>query len=246
MFPLVHHYCNKIILPPVDNAMILGGLFPDLAMNAGIWRDTAHTCGLQFYKWCQENDHDNINFIKGILSHGTEPLGLDYYADEFWQGGEKGYCFQQGVPWMDRVREATRLPENLIWWKAHNFVEMSFELSAIERDPLLGQEILEAIKDRETVKRVCRMVQDYFDVDMHKMIEAYDMVEDIFALEEIDPYFLSQKQQRAFIRRHKQNGANVDLMAALLTEMHEFFEDKFDPFMGQVNLWIKNMLNSVL
>ncbi|MGI5892268.1 MAG: hypothetical protein ACOX7H_05995 [Bacillota bacterium] len=246
MFPLVHHYCNKAIMSPVDNTMILGGLFPDLALNAGIWRNTAHTCGLQFYNWCQQNCDYKINFIKGILSHGTEPLGLDYYADEFWPEGERGYCFQQGLPWLDRVRQATQLPEKLIWWKSHNFVEMAFELISIEKDPLLGQEILNAIEDKEAVEEVCRMVQEYFGVDKKKMINAYALVPEIFALDDTSPLKMARKQYQAFIIRHKEFNANVEKMTLLLEDMRDYFRDKFDPFMNKVNRLVQDMVFSII
>lgn len=246
MFPLVHHYFNKAILPPVDHAMILGGMFPDLAINTGVLRDTAHTCGLAFYNWNNKISNGNLNFIKGILSHGADPAGLDYYSDEFWQNGKKGYCFQQGVPWMERVQNATHLPDNLIWWKSHNFVEMSFELIASQKNTSLNQEIFSAIDDDIAIEEVSELVQRFFEVDKAKMVEAYKLVPEIFALADTTPYTLSKKQARSFKIRHNCFDADVGEMAELLTEMTFYFQDKFDPFMSETQKLVQTTINEII
>ncbi|MGI6361333.1 MAG: hypothetical protein ACOX05_03380 [Bacillota bacterium] len=247
MFPLVHHYSNKQVFghANVDNSLILGGLFPDLAINTGLSRNTAHTCGPAFYEWHQLHQCKHLNFIKGILTHNTLPEGLDYYSDEFWPGGEKGYCFQQGRSWMKEVEKATGLPQKLIWWKSHNFVEMAFELIAYQRDPFLGLQILEAIGDHQTIEEVSTMVSDFFRIDKKKMIEAYEMVPKIFALSEVTPQTLAEKQCRSFQTRHNCHNGNIEEMSHLLEEMTCYFDDKFDPFMQTTTHLIKNMLSSL-
>ena len=107
MFPIVHHLTNITIDKNVSELTILGGLFPDLAIGAGIDRNKAHQMGAQFYSWCKDSAPEGLPLARGIICHGDKPCGLDYYADEAWPPGQRGWCFQKGIPYSQQVAAST-------------------------------------------------------------------------------------------------------------------------------------------
>ena len=62
---------------------------------------------------------------------------------------------------MSQVAKATHLPENLIWWKAHNFVEMSYELITDSDYPQIKDELLAALHDTEAKKTAAKILSAY-------------------------------------------------------------------------------------
>lgn len=234
MFPLVHHRINKAIYPETSPLIILGALYPDMASTSGYIRDVAHMMGNTFANWCRINAPWGMDLARGIISHGCDPFGVDYYSDEFWPGGEKGWCFQQGVPWMPRVARATNLPDDLIWWKAHNFVEMSLELLMTEANPQLNSDILNAVNDRAAVKEVAQILAAYAELDQSKIEYAFVMVPEVFALEEVTPQILAIRQGRAFRRRHQVFNYDLEQMAELLQQMSISLSAVANPYLQEV------------
>lgn len=242
MFPIVHHRINKAIFAHPSPLLILGALFPDMASTSGYNRNEAHIMGKAFASWCKLNAPWAMDLAKGIISHGCNPFGVDYYSDEFWPGGEKGWCFQQGVPWMPEVARATNLPENLIWWKAHNFVEMSLELLMIKENPNFNSDILTAIDDQAAVKEISQVLTAYAGLDQDKIAGAYHMVPEVFALAEVTPQNLAAKQGRAFRLRHQVYDYDLELMAELLRSMSISLGEVADPFLKQVEKLVGEIL----
>lgn len=243
MFPIVHHRINKLIFNQTSPLLILGALFPDMASTSGYNRNEAHIMGEVFASWCKLNAPWSMDLAKGIISHGCNPFGVDYYSDEFWPGGEKGWCFQQGVPWMNEVASVTHLPENLIWWKAHNFVEMSLELLMIEEDPKLNSDILTAIDDQSAVKEVSQLLTAYAGLDQSKIAYAFNIVPEVFALAEVTPEILASKQGRAFRLRHQVYDYDQEQMAELLRSMSNALKKTADPFLKQVEKLVGEILS---
>jgi len=242
MFPIVHHRINKALYPDTSPLIILGALYPDMASTSGYNRNEAHTMGDTFAAWCKINAPWGIDLAKGIISHGCNPYGVDYYSDEFWPGGEKGWCFQQGVPWMPEVARTTNLPENLIWWKAHNFVEMSLELIMIDQDNDLNSDILKAVDDHGAVKEVAQLLAAYAGLDESKIEYAYNMVPEVFALEEVSPQYLATRQGRAYRLRHQVYDYDEEQMAELLRLMSISLLETALPFSEQLEKLVSETL----
>ena len=242
MFPIVHYYTNIIAYEQVPPLMALGGLFPDLAAGAGIARDEAHQMGTDFYRWCAAKAPGMLPLARGIISHGAMPYGVDYYADEYWPGGEKGWCFQQGKPWIERITAVTRLPERLGWWKSHNFVEMSYELLAVEQYPSIGANIMAALMDHALLKEAAAALSLYTAKDSEIIIDVFRKAPHIFALEEVSPQALAIRQEAAFRRRHNIYDADTIGMATLLTEMKEALREGYGPYMAEMTKLVKEML----
>lgn len=232
MFPLVHHYVNKLLNQNFHPFIVYGGLFPDLASGAGYNRDEAHEMGDKFYKWCQVNAPEGLPLARGIICHGNNPAGIDFYADEYWPGGEKGWCFQQGVQWMDKVQKATGLPDELIWWKSHNFIEISLELLMEEEFPSLSQEILKALEDKSAAREVSKILQAYTGIEKEEYQAIYTRATNVFALNAISPQHLAQKQAISFKIRYNILDSDVSAMANLIREISQYTKDIYKPYLA--------------
>ncbi len=230
MFPIVHHYANKLLHSQIHPFMVFGGIFPDLAINAGMNRDAAHEMGGDFYAWCLENAPIGLPLAKGIICHGNKPPGMDFFADEYWPGGEKGWCFQQGVPWMPKVKKATGLADNLIWWKAHNFIEMALELLVLEENPGLNLEILAALEDKTASVEVSNILRAYTKIPSQNFIAVFSRAGDIFALHKVSPETLAQKQAASLKR--KGGTPDIPAMADLILEISLSLKSYYKPFLA--------------
>lgn len=234
MFPLVHYFVNRQIYVSVPPLMALGAIFPDLAAGAGLNRDRAHEMGADFYGWCRSNAPEGLPLAIGVASHGINPQGVDYYSDEFWPGSQKGWCFLQGEPYMPQVAAATRLPEDLIWWKAHNFVEMSYELVTDLDHPELKQELLAALRDHAAQQKAAMLLAAYTGGNPELIIGMFNHAPNIFALTEVSASQLAFKQDISYKLRHNVTNADTAAMAGLIEQMSRELRDGYYPFMKQL------------
>ena len=234
MFPLVHYFVNRQIYGSVPTLMALGGIFPDLAAGAGMNRDKAHEIGANFHTWCKNNAPEGIPLSIGIASHGINPHGVDYFSDEFWPGYKKGWCFLQGEPYMDMVAAATHLPADLIWWKSHNFVEMSYELITDSDYPQIKNELLTALYDTEAKKTAAQILSSYAGVPPEPIVDIFNNAPNIFAIDDISAEKLAFKQDLSYKIRHNINDADIDAMTKLLSKMSQELRCGYYPFIKQL------------
>jgi len=237
MFPLVHYYVNKQVHKMLtgSNAIprhtALGGMWPDLAAAAGCDRNTAHAMGHIFYQWCMQHAPHGRNLARGIISHCSEPRCVDFYADEYCPGYHKGWCFKTGAHYLKEVAEATKLPPRAIWWKSHNFAEMSYELLTDEAFPELKTELLVLLQDEQTLQEVAEILSAYTGKDIQSIMHAYRNAPQTFALQPLNEEELAYKQHLSFIKRFDHHGADVEKMAALLRRMKAELQPTWASFM---------------
>src|SRR5258708_13283257 len=89
-----------------------------------------------------------------VLTHGSEPRGFDWYSDEQYRAPleARGYAFQRGQPLASAAAAACGLAEDQGWWKAHNLVEMAFELTLFAERPACGDHLAVACADTALAK----------------------------------------------------------------------------------------------
>lgn len=234
MFPLVHYFVNRHIYGNVSKMMALGGVWPDLAAGAGYDRNLAHYMGHDFFHWCLEHAPDHLDLARGVISHGNNPQCVDYFADEDWPGCEKGWCFAKGAPYMPQVGAATHLPGHLLWWKAHNFVEMSYELIAAADCPGLEEELLARVEDEAAKRDTAQVLAAYTRKPADDIYAMFSKIPQIFAVRDISPEKLAFRQYTAFSIRHNIHDADIPAMAALLEQMRHELASGYYPFMERV------------
>ncbi len=224
MFPLTHFYTAERLLPASMPLAGLGSVFPDLGAAMGIPRLEAHVFGYKFWRWCRENAPEGLPYALGMMSHCIAPPGIDYYADEEWQGRKRGFCFQLGERYAERVRQACNLPEKYSVWKAHNFVEMSLELILTEDDPQLPQRLLACVNDAPLRKEAARLLERAAGVPAERAEAVYLQMPAIFSLQEVSPEILAEKYAMQLERRHEIVGCDLPAMAELLSVMRRELE----------------------
>lgn len=247
MYPLVHYYVNTQVFGEVSHLMALGALWPDLAVGAGGDRDEAHTQGVAFYDWCRCNFPEAMDAARGMISHGIDPPCVDHYADEFWPDHVRGYMFRTALLYLPQVAACTGLdgatdipllprgvepPRSNVWWKAHNFVEMAYEMITARQHPDLGRRLVEAATDRQAVATLARALQGWHGLPVQPILDIFASVPDSYAL--IDSGAQAQARVQAASMHHRFTSFRMDLpaMAELLEQISRDQADRYPIFMA--------------
>lgn len=238
MFPLAHHFLVKQILrnpryrlaerlTPLQNNLIrLGAIIPDLVAGMGMDRNFGHQMGKSLYDYCRKNHPAAEPFALGVWLHGADPCGFDYYADEHWQGGN-GWCFQQCAPYIPAVIDACALPPEWGLWKAHNFVEMAAEMACYNQDPALGQELLTAGQEEETVRTITEILTQFSNAKAEAVAPVLSSMDQIFSIHQVTPLDLAEKYALQLNRRHGIQNADPAKIAAVLTQVATDLTEEF-------------------
>ena len=234
MFPLVHFFINKTIEQRTTPLLTLGGMWPDLSFYCNMDRNISHYMGEKFLDFCMREYPEAIDFALGILYHGSTPAGADYYADEYWHGCEKGWCFQVGRKYMPEVAKVTKLADDFIWWKSHNFVEMALELVTIEKYPQMNQEILTISDDWDAQELAVAVLRQYFPIDKSKTIDIFHNIATTFTLKEVSVLSLAENNMLGMKRRFGIEGLDINAIMALINRIYEDIKDEYDPLMAEI------------
>ncbi|HHT64056.1 MAG: hypothetical protein ACOX4H_04225 [Bacillota bacterium] len=231
MFPLTHALVAQNLVKNDRSRAIIGGVFPDLANVIGLHRDVTHEMGHDFYRFCQENDKDFLDFAQAVISHGANPPGLDYYADQSYQEKEPGYCFQRAVPLVDQVIKTCAIPPQMGLWKAHNFIEMAFDVISVELYPVLPDQFEAALKDEGLLKSCSDLLGRYFHIDGGKVNDAFQKMPKYFCLRDVTPVNLAKKYAVQLKKRHGVLGADPQGIAEVIQEARKIVEEEFSSFL---------------
>lgn len=234
MFPLAHALVAQNLIKKDDSQVIFGGVFPDLAHVIGLNRDTTHEMGRDFYSFCRDYDEDFLDFARAVISHGASPPGLDYHADQSYEGREPGYCFQRAVPLVDQVIKTCAIPHEMGLWKAHNFIEMAFDVISVELNPLLTEQFATALEDEKELKRCANLLGRYFHVDGAMINDAFQRMPDYFCLQDVTAFNLAEKYAAQLKKRHGVLKADPQGMAGVIEEAREIVTAEFSLFINDV------------
>lgn len=170
MFPLAHAWLlSRIVLEPVP-AHYLGCVWPDMLFDSPLSHPQSHRSGaaLVAYTKTLTDSQDAATmsaFVAGVLTHGSEPRGFDWYSDEEYGGRpaeERGYAFQRGKALTLDAAAACDVPEYQGWWKAHNFIEMAFERPLYATHPQLGDQLAAACVDERLMEQIAGSLAGFF------------------------------------------------------------------------------------
>ena len=232
MFPLTHALVAQKLIKNSRSRVILGGVFPDLANVIGLNRDVTHEMGENFYHFCRVDYEDFIDFAQAVISHGANPPGLDYYADQSYQGQEPGYCFQRGEILVDQVIKACGIPPEMGLWKAHNFIEMAFDVISVKLYPSLPQKFEDALGDRAELEECSCILSKFFQIDQGKIAGAFLRMPEFFCLNDVTPFHLAEKYALQLKKRHGVLTANPEAMSEVIQKAQEIIEGEFLTFIN--------------
>ncbi len=230
MFPLTHIVLAKQVLAKENPQTVLGSVFPDFAVFLKVGRNMAHEMGPDFFDFCCRYYPNHLDFALGILTHGTNLPGLDYYADEAYDGKDVGYCFQRAEKIAEKVREVCRLPENMALWKAHNFIEMSFEVLTAEKYPDIETRALASFPGKE--ESFCaNVLSEYLDRPPADVFRMFQVVPEHFCFDGTDIPCMAKKYLDQLRRRHGIEADDVKGAAAIIEEGCDLVRLEYDSFM---------------
>ena len=135
---------------------------------------------------------------------------------------------------MEQIAAVTRLPQDLIWWKGHNFVEISYELLTEEKYPGIRQGLVAALEDQDAIQQASSLIAAYSGLDQNNLRAALNNAPNIFAIHELTPLALAEKQNNAFMVRHKVMNADVEGIARLFCRMRDDLRAGYDSFFEQL------------
>jgi len=182
VFPLAHAWLLARVVPEPVPAHYLGCVWPDMLFESPLSHPQSHRSGaaLAAYAKALADAEDAATlhaFVTGVLTHGSEPHGFDWYSDEEYRvanppsrseedGGrpaeERGYAFQRGKALSSDAAAACDVPEYQGWWKAHNFIEMGFEHPLYAAHPELGDQLAAACTDERLMEQIARHLAGFF------------------------------------------------------------------------------------
>lgn len=170
MFPLAHAWLLTRIVREPRAAHFLGCVWPDMLFASPLSHQQSHRsgCALAAYARTLDTGEDAAAFrafVVGVLTHGVEPHGFDWYSDEEYGGrpaSERGYAFQCGKGLAADAAAACDVAEHHGWWKAHNIVEMAFERPLYLQRPELGERLSAACADEGVIVRLAHHLSRVF------------------------------------------------------------------------------------
>lgn len=171
MFPLAHAWLLTRIEAEPGAAHVLGCVWPDMLFASPLSHQQSHRSGqtLAAYVEAMSAGDDDVEvlraFVAGVLTHGTEPHGFDWYSDEEYDerpATERGYAFQRGRALAEDAAAACDVAEHHGWWKAHNLIEMAFERPLYLQRPELGERLSAACADEGVIARIAQHLSRVF------------------------------------------------------------------------------------
>ncbi|MHB1167070.1 MAG: zinc dependent phospholipase C family protein [Carboxydocellales bacterium] len=235
MFPLTHiYFAEKIwkLVPelPYDSSLLaLGCTFPDVVVAGFLEHGHTHQQTNRMVEFFKSRAPVQLTFALGVLTHGSAPPGLDYYGDEQYLDYERGYCFEKARPIINDVIACCRIPEELGWWKAHNFIEMAIEIELGERFPGYQKQLYEAYHDRETINSVGSVLGEFFGKPAIQLVNSLTFFTGLIAIETITATELAQKYSLQVKTKHN-IGIDEAGVAAIINHARKLIADDFWQF----------------
>lgn len=237
MYPLAHAWLLEQIVPAPTLAHYLGCVWPDMLFGSPLSHPQSHREGTRLAELARALPQDAAGkefraFVQGVLTHGTEPHGFDWYSDERWDaqmdtgpaGGEespvRGYAFQVAVPLAARTARACGLPEEMGWWKAHNLIEMAFEPDLYTARPARANLLTEACADTELHARIAAILAPHYGVPAEALTPPMRRWAEVVALHPVGMAPLAQTYALQVAAKHGTT-ADVPALESLLDEAYE-------------------------
>jgi hypothetical protein len=218
MYPLAHLYFMELFIKEPDDAAVLGSVFPDIAILSGLdWR-TSHSLGGLIRRHFRDGGEEKNHFSLGVMSHGIEPMGLDYYSDVKFGVFERGYCYEKARPLVDVVIEALSVTPEDGWWKAHNFIEMGVELYIYRQRPELLAGLRTAFSNTELMGSLAAELSPLLKIEEDILFNCFERFKRFAVKEPVDAETLAFRYQRQIYFRHRIESINVSQTSSIIEE----------------------------
>ncbi len=229
MFPITHIWFSGKVLGYMNNMTVLGSVFPDTVIKCSLTYDQTHNVGWGLYKYFMEKDKAYIDFAKAMATHTVNPKGLDFYGDEEYGDGYKGYCFQKAAEIEAEVIEACNIPEKFGLWKAHNFIEMGIEMNIAESNKEILDIFHKGLTDYCLLKELSPILDGYFKLEESSVFDCICRFAEIMELKDLSSFALANRYDTQMKVKH---GINIDISKCsdIIEKSRIIVQEDFDCF----------------
>lgn len=242
MFPITHIWFCRKVLGYSNNMTVLGSIFPDTVIKCSLNRDQTHNVGWGLYKYLNNNRNEYLEFARAMATHTVNPRGLDFYGDEEYGDGYKGYCFQKAAVIEKEVIEACNIPVEFGLWKAHNFIEMGIEMNIAECERELMTVFHKGLTDYCLIKEISLYLDKYYGLKDNSTAECFSKFTEFMELQDLNSYSLANRYN---IQMQYKHGISIDISkcsniiekARIIA--HEDFENFMEFCAGKVKAMLK-------
>jgi len=235
LFPITHIYFSHGILGKLNTMTALGAIFPDITISGILSYDKTHREGTGLYNHFKLFHREYMDFANSMITHTVNPKGLDYYGDEQYLQGYKGYCFQKGKLIENETVEICNIPNEYSLWKAHNIIEMAVELIMHERNKEYSKLLGYSLRDKDMLQCICRASEDYYKIDEGALCKCIERFSSFVELNDLNSLTLAKKYDLQMKAKHgisiqiDQCSILIDKCCDLVSEdLDSFFEYTFE------------------
>jgi len=230
MFPLTHIYAAQEIFQFSSDLLVLGSIFSDTTIDNSLTYDQTHKQGREIYEYIRKKNSDFLPFAWGILTHGVNPSGLDYFGDEKHQNCERGYCFEKARSIIQPTVEACNIPTRFGWWKAHNFIEMAVELEIVSRYPQVHRSLSRAYENSQLLVDIGELLADFFYETPEGIVRGLKHFRKYVLEEGVSAGSLALNYDQQMFRRHSIK-INVGGVEKLIVRSRELIKNDYEKFL---------------
>jgi hypothetical protein len=226
MFPIAHGWLLAQITEQPTAAAYLGCVWPDMLFGSPLAHPQSHTSGAELLAFARalpagEARDEFLAFVRGVITHGSEPHGFDWFSDEGYgdeSGQAKGFAFQRAAPLAQRAAAACGVPEEMGLWKAHNLIEMSFEGPLYAVNPQATHALAAACADDALMRRIAEPLGRFFAHEPDALAESMRRYPSMVALTGATLDALGEAYARQTRYRHAGAQPDAHAIAALIGE----------------------------
>jgi len=158
------------------------------------------------------------------------------------------YSFEEARPYAAQAAEICRLPADMGWWKAHNFVEMALEWLLARQAPSLAGQLQQAFEAaagpvlHPALARLIPHLATFFGQDGKRLIHSLPAMAPFLAIGQVTPDTLAERYQRQVQLKHGVEAIQVSRAAALIAEIAAAIQPRCWAFLDDVLGQIGGML----
>lgn len=234
MFPICHIYFADRVFGSISDFSVLGSIYPDAVISKVLNRDVTHYNTKKIYQYFKNDDEYMKEFALGAESHGVDMKGIDYYSDEKYLDSDRGYCFLKGKRIEKEVIDCCHVPENLGLWKAHNFIEMAFELYLDNKNSYTKELFKNALSQKSKISYISRKLSSFYGIEASYFEKKFCNFSYFFDYEHVNAYTMAQKYSLQLYQKHGIKNMDVKLGASAILKGVDIIKEDAESFLDYV------------
>jgi len=224
------YFAQNILSDRLSGFSIMGSIYPDVIVSGILNRDVTHYNTKDLYRHFSFRDEQMTEFALGAVTHGVDMKGLDYYSDENYEGLNMGYCFIKGKEIEEDVVACCNIPEKWGLWKAHNFIEMAFDLYLCRNNPWIAKLLDETVNNTCITTYINKSLSEYYGIPASVISESFKKFTEFIQYDSTDAYSIIKKYALQLNRKHGINNVDIDGGAHVILKSVDIIKHEIEDF----------------